>query len=178
MAMNAYLYCRAARRVGGGWMLVTRFEIHVSWRIVWREPGALLKEGVGGGTAPSKASGQARIRSVQRAASTSKQSSEGVGDCCRVRLAPRSSDRGGARSPQVTLALATHRRSCSPESSTPDLSSSVEAPHLACLPPNMLPPPSIPPPSCAATPPTAANPPGLAGPFPSQVSCEDRKYLG
>lgn len=30
-------------------MLVTRFEIHVSWRIVWREPGGLLKEGVEGG---------------------------------------------------------------------------------------------------------------------------------
>lgn len=54
---------------------------------------------------------------------------------------------GGARSPQVTLALTTHRRSCSPESSTPDLSSSVDAPHLACLPPNMRPPlPSHPPP--------------------------------
>lgn len=48
------------------------------------------------------------------------------GDCCRVwplLLALRT----GARSPQVTPRLATHRRLCSPESSTPDLSSSVAA---------------------------------------------------
>lgn len=159
-------------------MLVTRFEIHVSWRIVWREPGALLKEGVEGGPRRQRPQAKHAYAACSEQRAPASKALRGVGDCCRVRLAPRSSDRGGARSPQVTMALATHSRSCSPESSTPDLSSSVDAPHLACLPPNMLPPPSIPPPSCAATPPTAANPPGLAGPFPSQVSCEDRKYLG
>lgn len=74
-------------------MLVTRFEIHVSWRIVWREPGGLLKKG-GGGTAPSKASGQAHTQRAAASREHHQASSESVGDCCRVRLAPRSSDRG------------------------------------------------------------------------------------
>lgn len=75
-------------------MLVTRFEIHVSWRIVWEGTWRPFERRGGGGTAPSKASGQAH---TQRAASSEQHhqaSSEGVGDCCRVRLAPRSSDRG------------------------------------------------------------------------------------
>lgn len=172
-------------RAGGGWMLVTKIrdsrELEDCLEGTWRP----FEEwgGGGGGTAPSKASGQAprSLTHTQRAAGSEQhqasthQASSGRGrltDCCRVRLAPRSSDRGGrARYPQVTPGLATHRQSCPPESSTPDLSSSVhvDAPHLACLPshhPPVLQPHQPPP-----------NPAGLAGPFPSHESCEDRQYL-
>lgn len=130
-------------------MLVTRFEIHVSWRIVWREPGGLLKNGVEGGARrqrPQAKHTHTAARSERRASGKHQQQALSVGDCCRVRLAPRSSDWGGARSPQVTPALATHRRSCSPESSTPDLSSSVDAPptwpasHPPVLQPHQQPP--------------------------------------
>lgn len=50
-------------------MLVTRFEIHVSWRIVWREPGGLLKEGWRGDRAVKglRPSTYAAARSEQRA---------------------------------------------------------------------------------------------------------------
>lgn len=162
MAMNAYLYCRAARRAGGGWMLVTRFEIHVSWRIVWREPGGLLKKG-GGGSAPSKASGQAHTRTHTRSAQrgTSKHQAKlwwawvtAVESAWLLALRT-----GGAPGPHKSHLgwplTGAHARLNHP---LPTSSSSVDAPHLACLPP-----------SCAATPPTAASPP--RPPRPVSVAC-------
>lgn len=111
----------------------------------------------GGGSAPSKASGQAHAYTRSAQAGTTRQGKApagklclmGVGDC--LSSPPGSSSLLGRGAPgphKSHLGWPLTGGGARLNHPLPTSSSSVDAPHLACLPP-----------SCAATPPTAASPP-------------------